>query len=104
MKRQKPVDVLQNFVTVFAGRGLLEQTVRIRYRDRKYRVFCSDSEFFAYRINDNYGISPGFPGWPVCHVTHEGIIEDSEIAEFASGEPSVGDWLHCIAAEDFELI
>ncbi len=98
------MDLLREFVSVFAGKGLLEQTVRIRYRDKKYRVFCSNSEFFAYRINDHYGVSPGFPGWTVCHVTHDEIVEDAHMSGLQSREPSVREWLRCLAAEDFELI
>ncbi len=104
MKRKKPVEVLQEFVSVFAGKGLLEQTVRIRYHDKQYRIFCSDSEFFAYRINDNYGVSPGFPGWAVCHITHDEVMEDAHMSGLASSEPSAREWLRCLAAEDFELI
>lgn len=104
MKRKKPIDVLQEFVSVFAGKGLLEQTVRVKYRDKKYRLFCSSSEFFAYRINDNYGVSPGFPGWTVCHVTHDEIVEDSHMSGSKSGEPSAREWLRCLAKKDFEVI
>lgn len=71
---KKPMDVMQKFIDVFASKGWLKQTIRIKHRDRRYRIFCSEREFFAYRINDNCGISPGYPGWPICIVTHDKII------------------------------
>jgi len=103
-EEKKPMDILHKLIDAFVNKGWLKQTIRIRHRDRKYRVFCSEREFFAYRINDHCGVSPGFPGWLVCIVTNDKIIDDSIMSNFASTEPSAHDWLHCIADGDFELI
>ncbi len=100
----KPGDVLQKFVAVFANKGWLNQTLRIKYCDRRYRICCSEAEFFAYRINDHCAVLPGFAGWPVCIVTHDQIVEDSDLSAVASTEPSAQDWLRCIADGDFELL
>ncbi len=99
-----PLNILRQFVSVFANKGWRDQTLRIKRCDRKYSVFCSKSEFMAYRINDNWGNSPGMPGWPVCIIDHNQIIEDAEMSELASTEPSAHDWLHCLANGDFEVI
>ena len=101
---KRPLNILRQFVSVFANKGWLDQTLRIKRRDRKYSIFCSNREFIAYRINDDWGISPGIPGWPVCIIDHNQIIEDSEMSELASNEPSAHDWLHCLANGDFEVI
>lgn len=101
---KKAEDVLEKFVSIFAGKGWLEQTLRIKHRDKKYRLYCSETVFTAYRINDHCGVSHGFPGWPVCFVTSDQIIEDSDMSKFSTTEPSVLDWLRCIADEDIELI
>jgi len=101
---KEPVDVLRRFVDVFVSKGRLNQTLRIKHRGRRYRIFCSERKFFAYQINDHYGVSWGFPGWPVCIVTPDQIIDDSEMSVFSPTEPSVNDWLRCIADEDFEII
>jgi hypothetical protein len=100
----KPMDVLRQFVGVFASKGWLNQKVRIKHRDGSYRIFCSEREFFAYRINENWGIPPGIPGWHVCVVNQNQIIDDSGMSQFPSTEPSVHDWLRCIADGDFEVI
>jgi hypothetical protein len=95
---QKPVEVLRKFVDVFAGKGWLNQGLRIVHRDRRYRVFI------AHRINDHGAISWGFPCWAVCMVTDDRIIEDSHLSNFASLEPGVHEWLRCIDEEDFEIL
>lgn len=100
----RPAEVLQKFVGVFANKGWLNQTIRIKHRDRRYRILCSEGTFIAYRINDNCGISPGIPGWAVCIVDHDQIIEDSTMSACASTEPGAHDWLRCIANGDFEAI
>lgn len=101
---KRPTDVLQKFVGIFESKGWLNQTIRIKHRDRKYRICCTDREFLAYRINDHCSVLPGFPGWSVCIVTPDQIVEDSDMSRFSSSEPSAHDWLRCIAEEDFELI
>jgi hypothetical protein len=101
---KKPVDVLQRFVGLFESKGWLNQTLRIKRRERRYRICCTEKEFSAYRINDHCSVLPGFPGWSVCMVTDDRILEDSDMSAFASSEPNVHDWLDCIAEEDFELI
>jgi hypothetical protein len=101
---KKPMDVLREFVGVFMSKGWLNRELRIKHRDRRYRIFCSERNFFVYRINDNCGVSWGFPGWPVCIVTHEHIIDDSARPACESTGPSAEDWLRCIAGDDFEII
>lgn len=99
-----PVDVLQQFIRVFKRKGWLNQNVRILHRSNKYMINCTDLEFYVYRINDHCGISPGIPGWPVCIVKPDKIINDSEMCTFASTELSARDWLRCLTDNDFELI
>jgi hypothetical protein len=101
---KKPMDVLREFVGVFMSKGWLNRELRIKHRDRRYRIFCSERKFFVYRINDNCGVSWGFPGWPECIVTHEHIIDASARDACESTGPSAEDWLRCIAGDDFEII
>jgi hypothetical protein len=99
-----PIDVLQKFIGVFASKGWLNRSLRIMHRGKKYRIFCSKTEFIAHRINDHCAVSWGFPCWAVCIVTPAQIIEDSNLSVFESAEPSVHDWLRCIAEDDFKII
>lgn len=98
------MDVLEKFLDVFAAKGWLNQTLRIKRRNRRYRICCSEREFLAYRINDRCDVPPGLSVWPVCIVTCDQIIEDSDMSALASTEPSAHDWLRTIADGEFELI
>ena len=96
--------VFQQLVSLFERRGWLNQTLRIKYRDKRYRICCNGQEFFAYRINDHWGVSHGYPGWPVCIVNPDQMIEDSDLSAFESTEPSARGWLRCLTEGDFETI
>ena len=100
----KPAEVLQQLVGIFETKGWLDQTVRIKRRNKRYRILCSGSQFIAYRINDNWGISQGIPGWVVCMINQDQIIEDSQMSTSASDEPGANDWLRCITDGDYETI
>jgi hypothetical protein len=101
---KKASDTLQQFIGLFESKGWLDQMLRIKYRDRRYRIFCSLTGFIAYRINDYCGVSPGIPGWPICFVTPDQILQDAELSEFTSTEPGAYDWLRCIADDELEFI
>jgi hypothetical protein len=99
-----PKDFMQQFVDVFQSKGWLNRNLRIRHCGRKYRIICSEKEFLAYHINENCGISPGIPGWPVCMVNHERIIEDGHMSVFESSEPGSYEWLLYLASGNIEVI
>ena len=101
---KEPMAVFQQFVSLFESKGWLNQTLRIKYRDRRYRICCNAQEFFAYRINDHWGISHGYPGWPVCIVNPDQVIEDSDMSAFETTELSAHGWLRCLTEGDFETI
>lgn len=100
----RPANILEQLVAIFESQGWLNRQIRITHRSRRYRISCDESGFLAYRINDRCGLSPGFPGWPVCVITPESIIHDSAMSAFPSTEPSAHEWLRCIADNDFELL
>jgi hypothetical protein len=99
-----PKDFLQQFIDVFESKGWLNRNLRIRHRSRSYRILCSEKEFLVYRINDNCGIPPGIPGWPVCIINHERIIEDAHMSAFESTELGAYEWLIHLADSAVEII
>jgi hypothetical protein len=101
---KKAPEVLAAFIGLFESKGWLNQTIRIRRSQRRYRISCNETGFIAYRINDHCGISPGIPGWPVCIVTREQVVNDSDLSGLPSTEPGVQDWLRFIMDDDLELI
>jgi hypothetical protein len=101
---KKAKKFLAQLVSHFEKKGWLEQPLRFKYGDKRYRLFCSLTGFLAYRINDHCGISPGIPGWPVCFITPEKILEEPLLDELASSEPGAQEWLQLIVDEKLELI
>lgn len=97
-------DILQQFVSHFEERGWLNENLRVTYLDKTYSVYCSKKEFIAYRINDNWGVSQGIPGWPVCIVDQNQVVEDSHLSGVTSSEPSARDWLCSFSNGDFKIV
>ncbi len=97
-------DMLSHFVALFKEKGWLNRRIRIRRGRLRYRIFCSDTEFLVYRINDNPCLSPGAPGWPVYQARQGRAFHDSAIGPFSSPEPDAGVWLHYMTQGDFEAI
>jgi hypothetical protein len=102
--KMQPADVLKQLGDVFKNKGWMNQIVRIRYRDKKYRLLCNEKTFIAYRINENYGIAPGMPGWAVCFVDCNQVLEDARMPNPVDDEPCVQDWLQCLSQDEFEII
>jgi len=103
-KKPSPTLILQEFIECFTERGWLNQVLRIQRGERRYRIICNETGFFAYRINENHGISPGIPGWPVCLVTPERVLDDSLASKFNSSEPEVREWLRWFLENDLDFL
>ena len=101
---QVPINYLRKFVGVFGDKGWLNQSFRILHRGNKYRIFCSETQFIAHRINDHCDASWGFPCWMVCMITPDQIVQEPDLSGFASTEPSAHDWLRCLVEGDFKII
>lgn len=96
-------DFFQQFIGVFEAKEWLGTNLRIRHRGRRYRIVCSEREFLAYRINEDCGIAPGIPGWPVCMVNESRILEDAHMTAFESAEPCAYEWLVHLADGAVEI-
>jgi hypothetical protein len=94
-------EMLQQFINIFTDRGWLNHSVCIKYGDSSYRILCNETEFIVYRINDNKKMSQGMPGWPVCYIAQDKIIENSEMSSWASTEPSARQWMNYLSKSDF---
>jgi hypothetical protein len=100
-------EMLRQLADLFGRKGWLNRDLRIRLHGVAYRLFCSPTEFLAYRVNNHAGVSPGMPGWPVCVIRQGESFHDSELnasPSFPSAEPGARDWLLCMAKEYFEVI
>ena len=97
-------DVLQKLLKIFTNKGWLNKNLKIKYQNKRYRISCNEERFFAYQINENCGISPGVPGWPVCIIKKDYIYDESGILDFTSTVLTIHDWLNIMATEKFEVI
>lgn len=97
-------EILMQLVEIFASRGWLNRNLRVRVQNARYRIFCSEAEFLVFRINDNCGVPPGIPGWPVCMVNRERVVEDEHMAGSSSTEPGAREWLESLSAGSIEFI
>jgi hypothetical protein len=89
---------------IFAGKGWLDKKLRIKYQNKRFWISCSEDGFLAYKINENCGLGPGVPGWPVCIIRKDYVYDESGIPDLTSTKLNIHDWLKIIANEDFELI
>lgn len=98
-----PQNELLRFIEIFSREGWLDKQIKIKYQDRKYWIFCSQERFLTYQINENWGLGPGVPGWPVYTVDKDYVYDESTMANLAPDGPDRRNWLNIIAGRSFEL-
>ena len=103
-EREIARETLQHRIAFFDDRGWLDRNIVIRSRGAGYRLFCSRGEFRAFRINHEWGRSPGVPCWPVCIVSSDGVFHDSDLNPFPSDEPTALQWLRTMITGDYEVV
>ena len=104
LQAKGPGDALHKLEEIFANEGLLNKNLRIKHQNKRYWISCDEDRFFAYQINENCGLGPGVPGWPVCIIRKDYVYDESEIPDFPSTKLNMHDWLDIIANKNFELL
>ena len=102
-RKKAAKDILDRFVCLFRGKGWLDRPILLQNGGTRYRLFCSENRFFAYRMNESWGISPGVPGWPVCMVTQESLFHDGSTCAIGTEEPETDEWLRLLNNADSEV-
>lgn len=97
-------DVLQKLIEIFTSKGWLNNNLIINYQNKRYRIYCNEERFIAYQINENCGLSPGVPGWPVCIIKQDYIYDESGILDFTPAALNIYDWLNIMATQNFEVV
>lgn len=98
-----PDNLAQQFSELFANKGWLNQKLRISYRDQRYWLSCTPDSFCAYRVNEDGGLGPGVPGWPVCMVTRDNVFDESRMPAVSMPAPGAQEWLSILSDGHFEL-
>jgi len=97
-----PAELLHRIQDRFRKLGLLGEKLILSHQGRQYLASCDDQAFTVYRLVEHCHIPPGRPGWPVCLVTAETVVDETSPPqmpedEFASGL-SLEGWLDLIEA------
>jgi hypothetical protein len=95
-----PAELLQRLQDLFRDWGLFGARLTLTHERRQYLVCCDAQAFTVYRLVTHGHIAPGRPGWPVCLVTADAIIDETSPPslpedEFASGL-TLREWLDLI--------
>lgn len=95
-----PAEMLSQIQDRFRELGLFGQTLTLTYQEEKYLVSCDTRAFAVYRLVEKCHVPPGRPGWPVCLVTAEVMVDETSPPhlpedEFSSGL-SLEEWLDLI--------
>ena len=95
-----PAELLGRIQARFRELGCFGSTLPLTHNGEKYLASCDDRVFAVYRLVDQCHVPPGRPGWPVCLVTNEAVVDETSPPpmpddEFASGL-SLKGWLALI--------
>jgi hypothetical protein len=95
-----PAEMLRRIQDRFRELNIFGQTQTLTYKDEKYLVSCDTQAFAVYRLVERCHVPPGRPGWPVCLVTAEVVVDETSPPhlpedEFNSGLNLEG-WLEVI--------
>jgi hypothetical protein len=95
-----PAELLGRIQARFRELGLFGSPLTLTHNGEKYLAACDDQAFAVYRLVGQGHVPPGRPGWPVCLVTAEAVVDETSPPhladdEFASGL-SLKEWLEYI--------
>jgi hypothetical protein len=99
-----PAELLGRIQVLFRELGRFGAPLTLTHNGEKYLAACDDRSFAVYRLLEQGHVAPGRPGWPVCLVTAEAVVDETSPPqmpedEFASGL-SLNGWLDLIESLD----
>jgi hypothetical protein len=95
-----PAELLRRIQARFRELGIFGSPLTLTHNGEKYLATCDSLAFAVYRLVEHCHVPPGHPGWPVCLVTAEAVVDETSPPqmpedEFASGL-SLEEWLDLI--------
>jgi len=85
---------------LFRRLGIFGQKLSLEFEGCQYLISCDARAFLVYRVNEQCGVPPGIPGWPVCLVTPETVVDECGPSplncEYFNTGLALPDWLEII--------
>jgi hypothetical protein len=95
-----PSRVLGHIQKLFKKWGIYKQKLTVQHEGDEYAFSCDDTAFVVYRLLPVAGKPPGTPGWPVCLVSAEGVVDECSPPyheeDYFASHLSLADWLTII--------
>jgi hypothetical protein len=93
-------ELLARLQKLFRDWNAFDQPLTLTHGGQDYLARCDAHSFAVYRLSSTCHLPPGKPGWPVCLVTAQMVVDEGsppcpEADEFASGL-TLPDWLALI--------
>jgi hypothetical protein len=85
-----PAELLGRIQARFRKLGLFGSTLTLTHNGENYLASCDDRAFAVYRLVDQCHVPPGRPGWPVCLVTDETVVDETSPPHLAEDEFASG--------------
>ena len=93
-------ELLRRIQARFRELGLFGAPLTLTHNGERYLATCDDRVFAVYRLVDQCHLPPGRPGWPVCLVTNEAVVDETSPPHLADDEFASGlnlkEWLELI--------
>ena len=101
LQKISPTQVLIHIQRLFKNWGIYNQKLTLQHEGEVYVFSCHDQAFVVYRILRVGEKTPATPGWPVCLVTAEGVIDECsppypDEEDYFASHLGLADWLTII--------
>jgi hypothetical protein len=100
LQKLPPGLLLEHIQKLFKNWGIYNQKLTLRHEGDDFVFSCHDEAFVVYRLLPAAGPPSGAPGWPVCLVTADGLIDECSPPyhneDFFASHLSLADWLAII--------
>ncbi len=100
LQKISPTQVLTHIQRLFKKWGIYNQKLTLQHEGDVYAFSCHDKAFVVYRILAVAEKPPATPGWPVCLVTAEGVIDECSPPypdeDYFASHLGLADWLTII--------
>jgi hypothetical protein len=97
LQKIPPARVLGHIQKLFKTWGIFGKKLTLKHEGAEYAFSCQEKAFVVYRLLAVGEKPAGTPGWPVCLVTAEGVIDECSPPyadeDYFASHLGLADWL-----------